>query len=51
VALLSRLHRDGTATPKALDDDDDAADVDAEGAQPQTLTRVIATLEERWSRS
>jgi DNA-binding MarR family transcriptional regulator len=39
VALLSRLYRDGTATPKAL--------ADAEGTQPQTLTRVIATLEEQ----
>jgi DNA-binding MarR family transcriptional regulator len=37
IALLARLYRDGTATPKAL--------ADAEGAQPQTLTRVIASLE------
>jgi DNA-binding MarR family transcriptional regulator len=39
VALLSRLHRDGTATPTSL--------ADAEGAAPQTLTRVIAALEEQ----
>jgi DNA-binding MarR family transcriptional regulator len=39
IALLSRLNRDGEATPKAL--------ADAEDAQPQTLTRVIATLEEQ----
>lgn len=39
IALLSRLYRDGTATPKAL--------ADAEGAQPQTLTRVFAALEDQ----
>jgi DNA-binding MarR family transcriptional regulator len=39
VALLARIFRDGTATPKAL--------ADAEGAQPQTLTRVIAAIEEQ----
>lgn len=39
IALLARLNRDGQATPKAL--------ADAEDAQPQTLTRVIAALEER----
>ncbi|HEY7175429.1 MAG TPA: MarR family transcriptional regulator [Micromonosporaceae bacterium] len=39
IALLSRLYRDGTATPKAL--------ADAEHAQPQTLTRVFAALEEQ----
>jgi len=39
IALLSRLYRDGEATPKAL--------ADAEDAQPQTLTRVIAALEEQ----
>jgi DNA-binding MarR family transcriptional regulator len=39
IALLSRLYRGGRATPKAL--------AEAEGAQPQTLTRVIAALEEQ----
>ncbi len=39
IAILSRLYRSGTATPKAL--------ADAEDAQPQTLTRVLATLEEQ----
>jgi DNA-binding MarR family transcriptional regulator len=39
IALLSRLYRDGTATPKAL--------ADAEHTQPQSLTRVFATLEEQ----
>jgi DNA-binding MarR family transcriptional regulator len=39
IALLARLNRDGEATPKAL--------ADAEDAQPQTLTRVIASLEEQ----
>jgi len=39
IALLARLYRNGTATPKEL--------ADAEGAQPQTLTRVIAGLEEQ----
>ena len=38
IALLSRLYRGGEATPKAL--------ADAEDAQPQTLTRAIASLEE-----
>ena len=37
IALLSRLYRNGPATPKAL--------ADAQGTQPQTLTRVIAALE------
>jgi DNA-binding MarR family transcriptional regulator len=39
IALLSRLYRSGPATPKAL--------ADAESAAPQTLTRVIASLEEQ----
>ncbi|HEY2795803.1 MAG TPA: MarR family transcriptional regulator [Micromonosporaceae bacterium] len=39
IALLARLYRGGMATPKAL--------AEAEGAQPQTLTRVIASLEEQ----
>ncbi len=39
IALLSRLHRGGTATPKAL--------ADAERTQPQSLTRVFAALEEQ----
>jgi DNA-binding MarR family transcriptional regulator len=39
IAILSRLYRSGTATPKAL--------ADAEDAQPQTLTRVLASLEEQ----
>jgi DNA-binding MarR family transcriptional regulator len=39
IALLSRLHRSGPATPKAL--------AEAESATPQTLTRVIAALEEQ----
>jgi len=38
IALLARLYRDGEATPKAL--------ADAEHAQPQSLTRVFAALEE-----
>jgi len=38
IALLSRLYRGGEATPKEL--------ADAEDAQPQTLTRAIAALEE-----
>jgi DNA-binding MarR family transcriptional regulator len=39
IALLSRIFRDGTATPKSL--------ADAEHTQPQSLTRVIASLEEQ----
>jgi DNA-binding MarR family transcriptional regulator len=39
IALLSRLYRGGTATPKAL--------ADAEHTQPQSLTRVFASLEEQ----
>jgi len=39
IALLSRLHRGGTATPKAL--------ADAEHTQPQSLTRAFAALEEQ----
>jgi DNA-binding MarR family transcriptional regulator len=39
VALLSRLYRGGTATPKAL--------ANAEHTQPQSLTRVFAALEEQ----
>jgi len=39
IALLSRLYRGGPATPKAL--------AEAESAAPQTLTRVIAALEEQ----
>jgi len=39
IAVLARLFRDGTATGKAI--------ADAEGTQPQTLTRVFAQLEER----
>jgi DNA-binding MarR family transcriptional regulator len=39
IAILSRLYRSGTATPKAL--------ADAEDAQPQTLTRVLAGLEDQ----
>lgn len=39
LAVLSRLYRAGTHTPKALSD--------AERIQPQSLTRVLATLEER----
>ncbi len=38
IALLGRLYRGGEATPKEL--------ADAEFAQPQTLTRAIASLEE-----
>jgi DNA-binding MarR family transcriptional regulator len=39
IALLSRLHRFGPATPKAL--------ASAESSAPQTLTRMLATLEEQ----
>jgi DNA-binding MarR family transcriptional regulator len=39
VAVLSRLYRAGTHTPKAL--------TEAERIQPQSLTRVLATLQER----
>lgn len=39
LAVLSRLYRAGTHTPKAL--------AEAERIQPQSLTRVLATLEER----
>jgi DNA-binding MarR family transcriptional regulator len=39
LAVLSRLYRAGTHTPKALSE--------AERIQPQSLTRVLATLEER----
>lgn len=39
LAVLSRLYRAGTHTPKAL--------AEAERVQPQSLTRVLATLERR----
>jgi DNA-binding MarR family transcriptional regulator len=39
VAVLGRLYRAGTHTPKAL--------TEAERIQPQSLTRVLATLQER----
>jgi DNA-binding MarR family transcriptional regulator len=39
LAVLSRLYRAGTHTPKALSE--------AERTQPQSLTRVLATMEER----
>jgi DNA-binding MarR family transcriptional regulator len=39
LAVLSRLYRAGTHTPKAL--------AEAERIQPQSLTRVLATLQER----
>jgi DNA-binding MarR family transcriptional regulator len=39
LAVLSRLYRAGTHTPKEL--------AEAERIQPQSLTRVLATLQER----
>lgn len=39
IAILSRLWRGGTASPRAL--------ADAEDAAPQSLTRVISALEEQ----
>jgi DNA-binding MarR family transcriptional regulator len=39
LTVLRRLHRTGTHTPKAL--------AEAERIQPQSLTRVLATLRER----
>jgi DNA-binding MarR family transcriptional regulator len=39
LAVLSRLYRAGTHTPKAL--------AEAERIQPQSLTRVLAGLQER----
>jgi DNA-binding MarR family transcriptional regulator len=39
VSVLSRLHRHHSLTPRAI--------ADGEHVAPQTLTRVLATLEER----
>jgi DNA-binding MarR family transcriptional regulator len=39
VSVLARLYRDGTATPRYL--------AEAEHLAPQSLTRILAALEER----